>query len=77
MCICANKVKGVRAALAYDEFSARQSKQHIDTNILCLGGRVLDEKKATAVVRAWLSSSFLEGRHSRRVDKIKAFEQSN
>ncbi len=76
MCICANKVKGVRAALAHDDLEARLSRQHNDANVLCLGGRVLDEKKASVIVRAWLSSSFLEGRHQRRLDKIKQFESS-
>ncbi|MFH0870554.1 MAG: RpiB/LacA/LacB family sugar-phosphate isomerase [archaeon] len=74
MCICANKVKGIRAAPAYDEKLARLIMQHNDANVLCLGGRVMDEKKAITIVRAWLSSSFLEGRYSRRNEKIAKFE---
>lgn len=76
MCICANKVKGIRAANVNDELEARLSKQHNNANVLCLGGRVLDEKKAIVIVRAWLSSSFLEGRHQRRVDKITQYESN-
>jgi ribose 5-phosphate isomerase B len=75
-CICANKVKGIRAVNAYDERIARMSRQDNDANVICLGARYLEEKKAIAIVRAWLNSSFLEGRHMRRVDKIKQYEDN-
>jgi ribose 5-phosphate isomerase B len=76
MCICANKVKGIRAIVGSDENIARQGRQHNDSNVLCLGGRTLDEKKAVSIVRAWISSGFLEGRHKRRVEKIKQYESN-
>ncbi|MBN1792064.1 ribose 5-phosphate isomerase B [Candidatus Woesearchaeota archaeon] len=75
MCISANKVKGVRACLGYDEKSARLSREHNDSNVLCLGGRVLKPKEAVSIVKVWLSSRFLGERHKRRVDKISSYEK--
>jgi len=75
-CIAANKVKGIRAAAAYDEKMARVSRQDNDSNVLCLGGRFTDEKTAITILRAWLTTRFLEGRHTRRIEKIKRFEGS-
>jgi len=75
-CIVANKVKGARAALAWDEFTAIQSREHNDANILCLGGRVVDAETAKKIVRLWLETKFSdEERHIRRLDKIKEIEQ--
>lgn len=74
MSMCANKIKGVRAALAYDEKSARLGRQHNDTNVLCLGARTTDETIAKNILKAWLTTRFLEGRHTRRVEKIRKYE---
>ncbi len=74
MSIVANKVKGARAAAVEDEKSARLSRNDNDANILCLGARIIDEKTAEKVVKSFLSSEFLAGRHQRRVDQIKAME---
>jgi ribose 5-phosphate isomerase B len=74
MCLASNKVKGIRATHVYDETSARISRQHNDANVLCLGARVTDEKTAVTILKTWLTTGFLEGRHARRVDKIKMFE---
>ena len=74
MCMAANKVKGVRAAMAYDETTARLSRQHNDANILCLGGRTTDELTAKKILKTWLSTRFLEGRHLTRVEKISKYE---
>ena len=74
MCIAANKVKGIRAAMAYDEATARLSRQHNDANVLCLGGRTTDEKTATIILKTWLTTRFLEGHYTRRTEKIKRFE---
>jgi ribose 5-phosphate isomerase B len=74
MCIAANKVKGVRAAVAYDEKTARIIRQDNDSNVLCLAGRITDEKTAVIILKTWLTTRFLEGRHARRIDKIRAFE---
>jgi ribose 5-phosphate isomerase B len=73
--IAANKVKGVRAALCHDTYSARQGVEHDDMNVLCLGARVIGDELAKECLRAFLSGKFYnEGRYLRRVDKIKALE---
>jgi ribose 5-phosphate isomerase B len=74
MSIAANKVAGIRAALASDEFSARMAREHNDANVLCLGGRVLGPDRALAILGAWLEARFEGGRHQRRIDKIHAAE---
>lgn len=74
-CIAANKVKGVRAAACYDEFTARQSREHNDANILCLGGRSLDMERVKKIVKIWLGAEFSgEERHRRRLKKIEEAE---
>jgi ribose 5-phosphate isomerase B len=74
MCMAANKVKGIRAAMAYDETSARLSRQHNDANVICLGGRTTSEKTAILIVKTWLTTRFLEGHYTRRNDKIRMYE---
>lgn len=75
VCLAANKVKGVRAALAHDEFTAKTAREHLDANILCLGGRVLDLETAKKVVKTWLETSFSgEERHERRLEKVEEIE---
>jgi ribose 5-phosphate isomerase B len=70
-CIAANKVKGIRAVNAADESIARQSREHIDTNILCLGQSYISTGQAKKIVRTWLTSEFsTEDRHRRRVSKL-------
>jgi ribose 5-phosphate isomerase B len=76
MCLAANKVKGIRATLAYDEATARMGRQHNDSNVLCLGGRTTDDKTAVSILKTWLTTRFLEGPYARRVEKIKRFEGS-
>jgi len=71
MSIAANKVKGIRAALCGDTYSARLTRQHNDSNILCLGQRVIGESLAFDVVDVWLKTEFEGGRHKRRVDMIE------
>jgi ribose 5-phosphate isomerase B len=75
MCIAANKVHGVRAALCYDELNARISRQHNDSNVLCLSGDLLGSQVLRKIVEVWLSTPFAGGRHQRRVNKIAAIEQ--
>jgi len=76
MCITANKVRGVRAALCGDTFSARSSREHNNANVLCLGARVLGQGLADDIVRAWLETAYSGAvRHQRRVDKIAALEK--
>jgi ribose 5-phosphate isomerase B len=73
--IAANKVPGVRAALCYDKASARNSREHNDSNVLTLGARLLTESQAEEVLRTWLATPFAGGRHQARIDKILAIEQ--
>lgn len=72
--IAANKVHGVRAALCYNEFTARLAREHNDANVLALGGRILGEEFALAIVDAFLEGGFEGGRHQRRVDLIADIE---
>ena len=74
VCIAANKVKGIRAALCHDTFSARMSRQHNNANILTMGGRVIGPSLAVEIVKTWLSSDFEGDRHARRIDKISEYE---
>ncbi|MDR1905633.1 MAG: ribose 5-phosphate isomerase B [Clostridiales bacterium] len=74
MSICANKVKGIRAAVCNDEFSAKATASHNNSNILCIGGRIVDKNLAEKIVRAWFSVPFEGGRHQRRIDKITEAE---
>ncbi len=73
--IGANKVRGIRAALCGDTFSARMSRLHNNANILALGQRVVGPGLALDIVEIWLSTSFEGGRHSTRVDKLMEIEQ--
>ena len=73
--IAANKVPGVRAALCYDKASARNSREHNDSNVLTLGARLLTETQAEEVLRTWLGTPFAGGRHQARVQKILDIEQ--
>jgi len=72
--IAANKVNGVRAALCHDETTARLARQHNDANVLSLGGRLLGETLALAIVDVFLSTDFEGGRHQPRVEQIAAIE---
>ncbi len=75
MCIAANKVKGIRAALCHDELSAQISRDHNDANVLCLSGDQIGETLLRKMVEVWLKTKFSGGRHLRRVKKIKAIEE--
>jgi ribose 5-phosphate isomerase B len=72
--IAANKIKGVRAALCHDEFSAQMAREHNNANILALGERVIGVGLALNIVNKWLEASFAGGRHAVRVDKIMNLE---
>jgi len=74
-CVAANKLGGIRAAVAHETYTARQMVEHDDVNVLCLGSRVIGEKLAEAVVEAFVDAAFTgEERHRRRLDKVKALE---
>lgn len=72
--ITANKIKGVRAALCHDTFSAQATRNHNDANILTMGERVVGEGLALKIVETFLTSEFEAGRHQRRIDKISELE---
>jgi len=73
--MAANKVPGIRAALCYDQASARNSREHNHANVLTLGGRMLTASQAEEVLRTWLATPFGGGRHQNRIDKITAIER--
>lgn len=74
MSIAANKIKGIRAALLNDTFSARMTAAHNNSNVIALGGRVVGPELAKDIVDSYLASEFMGGRHQTRIDKIKKLE---
>lgn len=74
-CMTANKVPGVRAALCYDEATARNSREHNYANVLTLGGRMITREQMRKIVTAWLATPEGEARHGKRVAKIMAIER--
>ncbi len=75
MSMAANKVPGIRAALCHDELTAQISRDHNDSNVLCLSGDQIGEVLLRKMVEVWLNTKFSGGRHFRRVKKIEAIEQ--
>ena len=73
--IAANKVAGIRAAVAHDKLTARLARKHNDANVLTLGARVVEPNQAIEIVREFLSAQFAGGRHQRRIDKIAEMDQ--
>lgn len=74
--VVANKFPGIRAALCHDTYSAHQSREHDDCNVLCMGPRVIGDKLAQEITQVWLKSQFTEEeRHVRRLNKLKAIER--
>jgi len=74
MSIAANKVCGIRAALAFDLYTAMQSRRHVDANILVLGALVTGKGLAAEIARVWLETPFEGGRHEGRIEKIRRLE---
>jgi len=72
--IAANKVRGVRAALCNDLYTARMSRQHNDANVLAIGGRIVAAGLADEILALWLDTHFEGGRHQRRIDQITEIE---
>jgi ribose 5-phosphate isomerase B len=72
--ISANKVRGVRAALCNDLYTAEYSRRHNDANVLSIGARVVGEGLADEILRVWLTTEFEGGRHQRRIDEIHELE---
>lgn len=74
MSVMANKVKGIRAALVHDLFTAKATREHNDSNVLTMGGRVIGGGLALDIVDTWLETDFSHAeRHQRRVDKIDKY----
>ena len=76
MAICANKVKGVRAAICDNMEHAKLSREHNDANVLILGSKFVNDEAACKISKAWLETPFEGGRHEQRVKKIIDFENS-
>jgi ribose 5-phosphate isomerase B len=75
MCITANKVPGIRAAPCHDSITAEMSRRHNDANVLCLSADLLGDELIERMLQIWLTTDFEGGRHARRVNKIKDYEQ--
>lgn len=75
MSLAANKVKGIRAAACSEHFSAKYTRLHNDSNVLCLGGRVIGVGTALELVDLFVDTKFEGGRHQRRVDMVMAIEK--
>jgi len=77
-CIAANKMKGIRAGVCHDTYSAHQGVEHDDMNVLCLGARIIGVEPAREIVLAFVGASFNTGeRYRRRLNKVLKIEQEN
>ena len=74
--IAANKVKGIRAALCHNEYTAEMAREHNNANVLCLGARVIGSELAKSIMKAYLRNNFEGGRHQRRLDLITNLENN-
>jgi len=72
--IAANKVKGVRCALVHDVFTAKATRQHNDSNVLAMGGRIIGDEHALMIVKTWLEEEFMGKHHVNRIEKIARYE---
>ncbi|HEY7088646.1 MAG TPA: RpiB/LacA/LacB family sugar-phosphate isomerase [Tepidisphaeraceae bacterium] len=76
MAIVANKIRGVRAVLAHDEFTARRSREHHHCNIVCVGADLLSEDQIRQIVQIFLATPRETGKHTRRIEKIRSIEEA-
>ena len=74
MSIAANKFCGIRAALVHDEVTSRRAREHNHCNVLCLGTDLLSEDQIRSIVEIFLNTGFADGRHTKRIEKLKAIE---
>lgn len=77
MSIVANKFKGIRCALCHDEFTAKYSKLHNDSNVLAIGADAISTNEAICILRMWLATEFEGGRHEERIKLIEEIEKEN
>jgi ribose 5-phosphate isomerase B len=75
MSITANKIPGIRASLCADYYSAKYTRKHNDSNVICLGGRTIGTELAWELLDIWLNTGFDGGRHEIRVDKINKYDE--
>jgi ribose 5-phosphate isomerase B len=75
MPIVANRLPGIRAMCCYDAFTTQMSREHGDANILCLGGYMIGKGLAKILVKQWLTTEFLGGRYTKRLEKVKELEK--
>jgi ribose 5-phosphate isomerase B len=73
--IAANKIPGARAALCWNEETARLAREHNDANVLCFGSRFIEPEQAARMVRIFLETDFAGGRHTQRVEKLSALDK--
>jgi ribose 5-phosphate isomerase B len=73
--IAANKIPGARAALCWNEETARLAREHNDANVLCFGSRFIEPELAARMVRIFLDTEFAGGRHAQRVEKLSALDK--
>jgi ribose 5-phosphate isomerase B len=76
VCIAANKIRGVRAAVCWNEETARLAREHNDANVLCIGARFIEADLAARMIRVFMETEFAGGRHARRVEKLKELDAS-
>jgi ribose 5-phosphate isomerase B len=77
MSMVCNKFKNVRAALCHDEYAAEMSRKHNNANVLNMGGRAIEMKKALKILEIWLTTEFEGGRHQKRLDLLSEIENKN
>lgn len=75
VCMAANKIAGVRAAVCWSEETARLAREHNDANVLCIGARLIEPDLAARMIRIFLETDFAGGRHAGRVEKLKALDR--
>jgi ribose 5-phosphate isomerase B len=76
MSIMANKILGIRAALVHDLFSAKATREHNNTNVLCMGARIISSAMSWEITSVWLNTEFLGGKHAKRIQHIADYEKN-
>ena len=74
MSIMANKIKGIRAALVHDLFSAKATREHNDSNVLCMGARIISADMGWEIASLWMDTAFSGGKHAKRIGYISEYE---
>jgi ribose 5-phosphate isomerase B len=76
VCMAANKIAGVRAAVCWSEETARLAREHNDANVLCIGARLIEPELAARMIRIFMETEFAGGRHAGRVEKLKELDRN-